>query len=193
VCNSTAASHHPPAFIATTPTTHANNRFSAFLNLFEPTSLTNSIGKQRLLLFTTVVFVAFCGELVLHNSNNDSSSFSSSLLLECWQAFLHQLHQSQFISLALFDIVMLSCTILDPMMDGAQRRGYYDQYYEDGNEMSTTTTATTNKGATTARIIQPLLPYVLVPILGPVAWILQRPSLWNESSKDRSRSTSMDK
>lgn len=114
------------------------SKFSAFLQLFEP----SAIGPKLLGLLTTIVLTTFA--LEIYNSN---------LEIE-WNAFVDRLFQSQFVSLALFDFTMLSCTIVDPMTDDAKRRGYL---YPDSRTS--------------------LLAPFLVPLIGPVAWILKRPGL----------------
>lgn len=114
-------------------------KFSTLLNFFEPPS----VGPKLLGSLTAVVLVAFFAEL-----------YQSTLEIE-WHAFVDLLFHSQFISLALFDFTMLSCAIVDPMMDDAKRRGYLDN--------------------DTSGILQ-ILPF-LVPLVGPVAWIMMRPKL----------------
>ena len=77
----------------------------------------------------------------------------SSLQFE-WEAFVDRLHHSQFTSLALFDFTMLSCTIVEPMTDDARRRKYFG---DQGD-------------------VKKLWGFLL-PLFGPVAWILKRPAL----------------
>lgn len=78
---------------------------------------------------------------------------SSSLQIE-WGAFADRLRHSQFTSLALFDFTMLSFTIVDPMTDDAKRRGFIADQDD----------------------IKKLWPFLL-PLFGPVAWVLKRPAL----------------
>ena len=117
------------------------NRYGGFLKLFEP----DSLGPKLLCLLLALVTASFVYEVC-----------NSSLQGE-WEAFVDRLHHSQFISLALLDFTLLSCTIADPMTDDAKRR-IYIRNQDDGKN---------------------LRPF-LMPLLGPVAWILKRPALKKE-------------
>jgi hypothetical protein len=86
------------------------------------------------------------GTFLYEVSNNNS-------LQGEWEAFVDRLHHSQFISLALLDFTLLSCTVADPIADDAKRRGYTSNQ-DDGD-----------------------LRMFLLPLVGPVAWILKRPPL----------------
>lgn len=82
-----------------------------------------------------------------------------------WDAFWSRVQSSQFSALAVFDFTMISITILDPMMDDARRRGFLSR----GN----------NDNAS----VWKLAPFILFPIIGPVAWICLRPRYNLEAKK----------
>jgi len=113
------------------------NRYGGFLKLFEP----DSLGPKLLCLLLFLVGSTFVYEV----SNNS--------LQGEWEAFVDRLHHSQFISLALLDFTLLSCTVADPIADDAKRRGYTSNQ-DDGD-----------------------LRMFLLPLVGPVTWILKRPPL----------------
>ena len=115
------------------------NRYGGFLKLFEP----DSLGPKLLCFLLFLVGSTFVYEV----SNNS--------LQGEWEAFVDRLHHSQFISLALLDFTLLSCTVAEPIADDAKRRGYtYTSNQDDGD-----------------------LRMFLLPLVGPVAWILKRPPL----------------
>ena len=114
------------------------NRYGGILRLFEP----DSIGPKLLSILLTLVWISFA-----YGLNNNS------LQVE-WGAFVDRLQHSQFISLALVDFTKLSCAIVDPMADDAERRGFIADQEE-------------------SKILWPFL----LPLFGPVAWILKRPAL----------------
>ena len=114
------------------------NRYGGLLRSFEP----DSLGPKLLCALLALILISFVYEV----SN-------SSLQIE-WNAFVTRLEHSQFTSLALFDFTMLSCTIVDPMTDDAERRGFIaDQ--DDSKRLWS----------------------FLMPLFGPVAWVLKRPAL----------------
>ena len=115
------------------------NGYGGLLRLFEP----DSFGPKMLCALVALISISFAYEV------------SNSSLQAEWESFIDRLHNSQFTSLALFDFTMLSCTIIDPMTDDAERRGFaaVDQEVKEG-----------------------LWPFLL-PLFGPVAWILKRPAL----------------
>lgn len=105
-------------------------------------------GDVVLVLLLAVVFAAF----VWPFCSGASVSWEAE-----WTAFAHRARTSQFTSLAVFDLVMLSFVVLDPMADDARRRGLLS---ENASLREATTV---------------LAPYVLIPLVGPVAWICRRP------------------
>jgi hypothetical protein len=121
-------------------------RFPPLLQRFEEPNL---IFPALLALLTSTLFDALFIE------------FSHSTWTLEWTAFVDRLQTSQFTSLALFDFILLSSTIIDPMMNDAKRRGYL-------------------VGDTPA--LQQLAPF-LIPIVGPVAWIVLRPK-YNNNTKE---------
>jgi hypothetical protein len=125
-------------------------RFPPLLQLFEQSNL---IFATLLALLTSTLFDALVIE------------FSHSTWTVEWTAFLDRLQTSQFTSLALFDFVLLSCTIIDPMKDDAKRRGYLDD---------------------NAPALPKLAPF-LIPIVGHVAWIVLRPKYFFSNGKDGNR------
>ena len=73
-----------------------------------------------------------------------------------WAGFVARAGSSQFTSLALFDLAMISAAVADPMADDARRRGWLKEE------------------ASAAEAAVRLAPY-LFPLVGPVAWICRRP------------------
>jgi hypothetical protein len=124
------------------------SRFPAPLKWFEE----GPIGPAVLVALTVLVLTTFATPFLC-------SGGAYNWTIE-WNAFLDRIQSSQFSALAVFDLTMLSFTILDPMMDDARRRRFLND--DDG--------ATT----TTMEAISRLAPYMF-PLLGPVAWICLRP------------------
>jgi len=145
------------------------NNFPAPLKLFEDqTQNTSSIsiplieplGRTLFLAFVSVILVSFLLPFATHHS---------SWLVE-WNAFLDRAQSSQFTALALYDFTMISIMVLDPMMDDALRRGYIPGWEnEEGISLDQW------RSEQRLNAVVALLPYVIIPILGPVAWICRRP------------------
>ena len=142
-------------------------RFPAPLKLFEeqnwnslsnPISVFEPIGRSFLLLLVSVVLISF-----LLPFANQHCYWGVE-----WNAFLDRAHSSQFTSLALYDFAMISIAVLDPMMDDAMRRSYVPGWETDGNRDRWRSEKRTSS-------ILAIAPYLVIPLIGPVAWICLRP------------------
>mmetsp|Transcript_16753 Transcript_16753/g.25319 ORF Transcript_16753/g.25319 Transcript_16753/m.25319 type:complete len:363 (-) Transcript_16753:9-1097(-) len=87
-----------------------------------------------------------------------SSPDPAVLIAAEYHVFMERLQNSQFTSLALFDFIMISLTITDPMIDDAKRRGYLET------------------GLPWTESVPQMVPF-LFPWIGPVSWIYVRPGL----------------
>mmetsp|Transcript_1480 Transcript_1480/g.3088 ORF Transcript_1480/g.3088 Transcript_1480/m.3088 type:complete len:385 (-) Transcript_1480:100-1254(-) len=150
--------------------------FPAPLKLFEeqnqnsakPIPLMQSIGQSLLLGLVSVILFSFLLPFATHHS---------SWVVE-WNAFVDRAKSSQFTALALYDFTMISVAVLDPMMDDALRRGHVSGWenYEEG---------ALDRWRSEKRMnaVIALLPYVVVPLLGPIAWVCRRPRYTIDSSE----------
>jgi len=161
----------------------------------------SSSGPIFLLALTSLVVVTFLFPFVIHSnalssSSNNNINYDYDWIIE-WNAFLDRAHNSQFTALALFDFTMISITILDPMMDDALRRGYvaFDSTSTstsadadadadvDANDTILVNTAVDNiyngdklqVREARGEAVRKLAPFVVIPLIGPVAWICLRP------------------
>ncbi len=145
------------------------DRFPAPLKTFEERKENSSLmtiplikplGRTLFLTLVSVIMVSFLFPFATHHS---------SWLVE-WKAFMDRAQSSQFTALALYDFTMISITVLDPMMDDALRRRYIS-----GWESVEGVTLDQWRSEQRLNAVVALLPYVIIPILGPVAWICRRP------------------
>lgn len=104
------------------------------------------VGPPALATLLAVVLGAFAWPLLSGASSWDAE----------WAGFVTRAGSSQFTSLALFDLAMISTAVVDPMADDARRRGWLEE------------------DASAAVAAARLAPY-LFPLVGPVAWICRRP------------------
>ncbi len=142
--------------------------FPAPLKLFEEENhnsaksipLMQPIGQSLFLVLVSVILISFLLPFATHHS---------SWIVE-WNAFVDRARSSQFTALALYDFTMISIAVLDPMMDDALRRGYVS-----GWESEEDATLDRWRSEKRTNAVVALLPYVVVPLLGPIAWICRRP------------------
>jgi hypothetical protein len=128
-------------------------------------------GQIFLVTLMSVIVFTFIFPFIYNTNNSNNYDW----FIE-WDAFLSRIKNSQFTSLALFDFTMISIVIIDPIIDDAIRRGYVniniDNGYGTNDKGTSTNTATDIKRF---EGIRKLLPFVVIPLIGPVMWICLRP------------------
>lgn len=146
-------------------------KFPAPLRLFEKRRQPSGTNPKVFVPFVGQVLFAGLVSLVVTSFFIPFANHHSDWIVE-WNAFSERARSSQFTSLALYDLTMISMTVVDPMMDDAIRRGYVV-----GWETSDIGDFDVDRWRSGSRVdaIRKLAPYVVIPLIGPTAWICFRP------------------
>jgi hypothetical protein len=129
-------------------------------------------GQIFLVTLLSVIVFTFVFPFIYNTINNNDYDWSIE-----WDAFLSRIKNSQFTSLALFDFTMISIVIIDPIIDDAIRRGYINFGNDDGIYDKGTATTSTATDIKRFELVRKLLPFVVIPLIGPVMWICLRPPM----------------